>query len=102
MLDDVDFILTPTSPVTRTSTARNPKTHRRGGNAAYTSPFNISGHPGVSLPVGLSDEGMPMGMQLIGRDGGEFDLLRAARAISSSFELPPFPDLERMAGLVRG
>lgn len=101
VLSEVDFILTPTSPVPRTSTARNPKTHRRGGNAAYTLPFNISGHPGVSLPVGLSDEGMPRGMQLIGRDGSEFDLLRAARAISGEFDLPPFPDLERMAGLVR-
>src|SRR5690606_18105347 len=102
VLGDVDMILTPTSPVTRTSTARNPKTHRRGGNAAYTSPFNISGHPGVSLPVGLSDEGMPMGMQLIGRTDSEFDLLRAARAVSGVFELPPFPDMERMAGLVGG
>lgn len=100
VLNEVDMILTPTSPVTRTSTARNPKTHRRGGNAAYTSPFNLSGHPGVSLPVGLSDEGLPMGMQLIGRDGSEFDLLRAARAVSSALTMPPFPGLERMADLV--
>src|SRR5690606_42014847 len=94
VLSDVDFILTPTSPVTRTSTARNPKTHRRGGNAAYTAPFNISGHPGVSLPVGLSDEGMPIGMQLIGRNEGEFELLRAARALSPTFDLPAFPRSE--------
>ena len=102
VLADVDMILTPTSPVTRTSTARNPKTHRRGGNAAYTSPFNISGHPGVSLPVGLSGEGMPIGMQLIARAEGEFELLRAARALSATFDLPAFPDLEEMAKLVSG
>src|SRR5690606_25767310 len=102
VLSDVDSILTPTSPVTRTSTARNPKTHRRGGNAAYTPPFNISGHPGVALPLGLSGEGMPMGMQRIGRDGSEFELLRAARAVSGTFDLPPYPDLDRMAGLVAG
>ncbi|MBA2667460.1 MAG: amidase, partial [Trueperaceae bacterium] len=35
VLGGVDMLLTPTSPVTRTSTARNPKTHRKGGNAAY-------------------------------------------------------------------
>ncbi|HZJ10775.1 MAG TPA: amidase [Trueperaceae bacterium] len=102
VLADADMILTPTSPVTRTTTARNPKTHRRGGNAAYTSPFNISGHPGVALPVGLSSEGMPIGMQLIGRTDSEFDLLRAARAISGSFSLPAFPDLEGLTSRVRG
>src|SRR5690606_9262839 len=102
VLSDVDMILTPTSPVTRTSTARNPKTHRRGGNAAYTSPFNLSGHPGVSLPVGLSDEGMPIGMQLVGRPESEFDLLRAAMALSGAFSLPAYPDLERVAAAVRG
>ncbi len=102
VLGDVDMILTPTSPVTRTTTARNPKTHRRGGNAAYTSPFNISGHPGVSLPVGLSDEGMPIGMQLIGRRESEFDLLRAARALSGTFTLPAYPDLDRTAAVARG
>src|SRR5690625_2977618 len=58
LLQEHDMLLTPTSPVTRSSTARNPKTHRRGANAAYTSPFNLSGHPGLSVPVGLSSEGM--------------------------------------------
>lgn len=102
VLADVDMILTLTSPVTRTSTARNPKTHRRGGNAAYTSPFNLSGHPGLSFPVGLSDEGIPIGMQLIGRTASEFYLLQAGRALSAAFSLPPFPDLDKVAAYVRG
>jgi aspartyl-tRNA(Asn)/glutamyl-tRNA(Gln) amidotransferase subunit A len=100
VLASADMILTPTSPVTRTSTARNPKTHRRGGNAAYTSPFNLTGHPGVSFPVGVTGEGMPIGMQLIGRTEGEFDLLRAARALAATFELPAFPDLDEVAAAV--
>ncbi len=100
VLADVDMILMPTSPVTRTSTARNPKTHRRGSNAAYTSPFNLSGHPGLSFPVGLSDEGIPIGMQLIGRAASELHLLQAGRALSATFSLPPFPDLDRMAASV--
>ena len=100
MQSDVDFILTPSSPVTRTSTARNLKTHRRGGNLAYTSPFKQ--RTPRSVPARWPKRrSMPMGMQLIGLDGSEFDLLRAARAISGAFELPPFPNLERMAGRVR-
>jgi len=43
---------------------------------------------------------MPIGMQLIGRREGEFDLLRAARALAATFELPPFPDLDEMAAAV--
>lgn len=102
VLADVDALILPSSPVTRTSTARNPKTHRRGGNAAYTSPFNISGHPGVSLPVGLSDEGIPIGVQLVGRYGSEFDLLRAARQLSGAFDLPPYPDPEGLVSRYGG
>lgn len=101
VLQEVDMLLTPTSPVTRSSTARNPKTHRRGGNAAYTSPFNITGHPAISFPVGLSSEGMPIGMQLVGRRGSEFELIRAARALSATFDLPPFPDLDEVVSLVQ-
>ena len=94
-----DLIVTPTTPVTRTSTARNPKTHRRGGNAAYTSPFNITGHPALSIPVGMSREGMPIGMQLVGRVDSEFELLRAGRSVVSTLDLPPFPDLEHVEAL---
>lgn len=97
VLGQADLLLTPTSPVTRTSTARNPKTHRRGGNAAYTAPFNLTGHAGVSFPVGLSAEGMPVGMQLIGPRDGELALLQAARAFSAGFDLPAYPDLARVA-----
>jgi aspartyl-tRNA(Asn)/glutamyl-tRNA(Gln) amidotransferase subunit A len=100
-LGEVDMLLMPTAPVTRTSTARNPKTHRKGGNAAFTSPFNISGHPSVSFPGGISREGIPMGMQLVGRRGSEFEQLRVGRAIASRLPLPPFPDTDRVAARVR-
>jgi Asp-tRNA(Asn)/Glu-tRNA(Gln) amidotransferase A subunit family amidase len=99
---DHDLILTPTTPVTRSTTARNSKTHRRGGNAAYTSPFNISGHPGLSFPAGVSSEGIPIGMQFIGRVNSEFELLQAGRAVSVNLDLPAFPDLDRMGSLVHG
>lgn len=95
VLEDVDMLLLPTTPVTRTSTARNPKTHRRGGNAAYTAPFNISGHAGLSFPAGISAEGIPIGMQFLGRGGAELELLRAAHQVVLALDLPPFPDLRR-------
>ena len=98
VLEDVDLIFTPTTPVTRTSTARDPRSHRRGGNARFTSPFNLTGHPASSFPAGLSGEGIPVGVQLVGRRGSEFDQLRVARAVAARLPLPPFPDMEAVIG----
>jgi aspartyl-tRNA(Asn)/glutamyl-tRNA(Gln) amidotransferase subunit A len=42
------------------------------------TPFNLSGHPAISLPTGLSRSGMPLSAQLVGRRGDEATLLRVA------------------------
>lgn len=44
----------------------------------YTAPFDLTGHPTVTLPGGLSESGLPIGLQLAGRD--EATLIRAAVA----------------------
>ncbi|MBS3734952.1 MAG: Asp-tRNA(Asn)/Glu-tRNA(Gln) amidotransferase subunit GatA [Phycisphaerae bacterium] len=45
----------------------------------YTNSLNLAGLPGLSLPIALSDSGLPIGMQLIGPALGEQTVLRAAR-----------------------
>lgn len=47
---------------------------------APTCPVNILGLCAVTLPVGLDDTGMPVGLQLVGRRGGDAGLLAAALA----------------------
>ncbi len=42
------------------------------------TPFNVTGHPAVALPAGLSSAGMPLSIQLIGRYFGDAALLGAA------------------------
>ena len=32
----------------------------------YTHPFNVTGHPAISVPVGWSQEEMPIGLQIVG------------------------------------
>lgn len=44
----------------------------------YTLPFNMTGNPALSLPCGFADDGLPVGLQLIGRLHEDELLLRAA------------------------
>ncbi|HSW07285.1 amidase [Aquabacterium sp.] len=44
----------------------------------WTMPFNLSGHPAVTLHCGFGADGLPVGVQLIGRLHGEAELLQAA------------------------
>jgi len=44
----------------------------------YTIPFNATGHPAISLPVGWDDAGLPIGLQLVGRPGADAQLFRIA------------------------
>jgi aspartyl-tRNA(Asn)/glutamyl-tRNA(Gln) amidotransferase subunit A len=50
-----------------------------------TLPVNIAGVPGVSIPAGFSD-GLPVGMQIIGRPFGEETMLHIAYAYEQSTE----------------
>jgi aspartyl-tRNA(Asn)/glutamyl-tRNA(Gln) amidotransferase subunit A len=45
-----------------------------------TGPFNATGHPALALPCGFSAAGLPLGLQLIGRNYGEAMLFRIAQA----------------------
>ncbi|MDB5999946.1 MAG: glutamyl-tRNA amidotransferase, partial [Rhizobacter sp.] len=44
----------------------------------WTMLFNMTGHPAVSLPCGFASDGLPMGLQLVGRFRGDAELLRLA------------------------
>ncbi|MBV9783760.1 MAG: amidase [Acidisphaera sp.] len=61
----------------------------------------LAGHPAVSLPVGLDRNGMPFGLQIVGRRGGDAAVLAVAAALERLLaEDPrtarPVPDLERL------
>jgi amidase len=44
----------------------------------FAQPFNVSGQPAISLPLGWSGDGLPIGLQLVGRPLEEAILLRLA------------------------
>ncbi len=78
--EQVDVVLTPTSPA---------PAFRRGEKTSdplemylsdiYTLSANLAGIPGLSLPCGFTDAGLPIGMQILGRPFGEAEILSIGR-----------------------
>lgn len=52
----------------------------------YTRVFNLTGLPAISVPCGFSSEGLPVGLQLVGRAWDEATVLRAAHAYGTATE----------------
>lgn len=65
------------------------------GNPSFNAPWSFLGLPTVSVPAGWSPDGLPMAVQLSGREEGEADLLAAAVWAERNFgfdrRLPPVP-----------
>jgi aspartyl-tRNA(Asn)/glutamyl-tRNA(Gln) amidotransferase subunit A len=57
------------------------------GWTPFSYPFNLSQQPAISLPCGLNNQGLPMGVQLVGSMFGDAVLLRAAHALQSCYTL---------------
>ena len=97
---EVDLILTPATPVIAPKIGVVEVTvdgySEPAGNAItrYTSFFNMTGHPAITLPCGLHSEGLPIGAQLVGKHFGDEQLIDIAQQIESGydFQLRP-PDL---------
>lgn len=74
-----DFLLTPTAPNVAFKIGSKTKDPLEMYLADIcTVPVNIAGLPGISIPCGVNQEGMPIGMQLIGPRFGEQTILQAA------------------------
>lgn len=57
----------------------------------FTLPFNLTRHPAISIPCGLTADGLPIGLQIVGRLGEDSLVLRAARAFELILPFPKFP-----------
>jgi Asp-tRNA(Asn)/Glu-tRNA(Gln) amidotransferase A subunit family amidase len=88
-LGRVDVLVLPTSSVqatpipTEAGMARNGKEDflaMLGGRRSYTSPGNLAGVPGLSINCGFTSDGLPVGLQMVGRPFDEPTLFRTAYA----------------------
>jgi amidase len=58
----------------------------------YLYPFNMLGHPAIAVPAGIADDGLPVGVQLVGKRWEDERLLAVAAAvapIAGGYEPPP-------------
>ena len=86
LLREYDLLVTPTLGVTPFPHGEHPT--EVGGVEVeplrgwlLTQPFNFSGHPVGAVPAGLADDGLPVGMQVVGRRHADGDVLAASAAV---------------------
>ncbi|MGI9481680.1 MAG: Asp-tRNA(Asn)/Glu-tRNA(Gln) amidotransferase subunit GatA [Hyphomicrobiales bacterium] len=75
---DVDVILTPTAPNAAFAPGEITDPVTMYLNDIFTVTVNMAGLPGISIPAGLDKQGLPLGLQLIGKPFDEETLFRTA------------------------
>jgi aspartyl-tRNA(Asn)/glutamyl-tRNA(Gln) amidotransferase subunit A len=88
LLTEVDVLATSATPTPA------PSSLETTGDPAFNSPWSLAGLPTVCFPCGVSPEGLPCGLQLIGRWRGEEPLLDAARWCEKVLEFQNRPSSE--------
>lgn len=86
--EDFDLLLTPTLPVPAFEVGHDvPPGYSEDNGFAwifYTYPFNLTGLPAASIPAGFTEDGLPVGLQIVGRHLMETDILRASAAFEEA------------------
>jgi aspartyl-tRNA(Asn)/glutamyl-tRNA(Gln) amidotransferase subunit A len=86
-LDAVDVILTPVAPTPAFRIGEKTSDPLQMYlSDIFTIPVNLAGTCGIAIPAGMSDGGLPIGLQLVGRPFGEEAILRAAYAFEQATE----------------
>ncbi|TFF84171.1 MAG: amidase [Promethearchaeota archaeon] len=90
-----DILITPTTAVPAFDLGKSFPTKINGKNVsptawqAFTFPINLIGNPAASIPCGWSKEGLPLGMQIIGRRFQDIVVLQVSKAFE---EIAPWQD----------
>ncbi len=86
LFERYDLLLTPAMPTEAFPAAGPPPAVIDGepvsqlGAVAFTYPFNLSGHPAATVPAGMTSNGLPAGLQIVGPRHRDDRVLQAARA----------------------
>jgi aspartyl-tRNA(Asn)/glutamyl-tRNA(Gln) amidotransferase subunit A len=89
-LERFDLLLTPTVAVPPFRADGAPPREIAGqrvsvlGWMPFTYPFNLTGQPAASVPAGRTDDGLPVGLQIVGRRHADRIVLAAAAAFEAA------------------
>jgi aspartyl-tRNA(Asn)/glutamyl-tRNA(Gln) amidotransferase subunit A len=87
LFERYDFLVTPTNSRTALDVTHDAANDEvvvdgvkcgitRQGWTSYQYPFNLTGHPALAVPSGFGSDGLPSSVQIVGKWGGETDVLR--------------------------
>jgi len=62
-------------------------------NDVFTVPASLAGLPAISVPAGLSGEGLPLGLQIIGRPFAEAEVLKVGEVVERAAGFTHRPNL---------
>jgi aspartyl-tRNA(Asn)/glutamyl-tRNA(Gln) amidotransferase subunit A len=81
-----DLLITPSTPVVAPPIEGPDAIEQARLLTRFTAPFNLTGLPALSLPCGFSSDGLPIGLQIVGRPWAEAAVLRLAHAYEQATE----------------
>lgn len=84
--NDYEVLLTPTTPLAAPPIEGPDAVEQARLLTRFTAPFNLTGFPALSLPCGFTKEGLPIGLQIVGRPWSEAIVLRAGYAFEQATE----------------
>ena len=90
----VDALLTPTAPSAAFAQGENMDDPiKMYLNDIFTVPASMAGMPGLSIPAGLDHQGLPLGLQLLGRPFDEETLFALGSAVEQAADFRSGPTL---------
>lgn len=94
-----DGLLLPTTPVTAPAAGASDvalgggrRAELRDALIRYTAPFNVTGWPALSIPMGLDQGGLPIGLQVVGRRFEDLRLLARGAEFEAVLPAMPWPE----------
>jgi aspartyl-tRNA(Asn)/glutamyl-tRNA(Gln) amidotransferase subunit A len=98
LFDDIDVLITPTVPVAAMDSRKLEVTWPDGvaegpveAYIRFCAPANLTGMPALSVPCGFTGDGLPIGLQVVGRPFADATVLRVGHAYQSALDWPSWP-----------
>ena len=86
LFSEYDALLLPSTAITATAVEGTDAVPQAGRLTRFTAPFNLTGLPAISLPCGFSQQGLPIGLQVVSGAWREASVLHVARAYEAQVD----------------